>query len=128
MFLLTFYFKCAIIGVESEAYLMKPEYLGAFIGFNPDYVKTLSKAPKIYKVGESVDPATLPPSADSSKLIPNIIAGCYAVELDPTLVPHTPGKVVIVSQVTRTGSGFIRVRWGEPHTPGTLYAEYHFGI
>ena len=51
---------------------------------------------------------------------------CRERDLEEKDMPSTPGRVVLVCQLKRNGSGFIQVRWGEAFTRGSILAEYHF--
>lgn len=89
-----------------------------FAAFPKNYVDDLPKAPKLYRIGELVNPADLGESSWASK---------GGLEIEDGAVPTVPGRVVLLLQLKLGGSGYIRVRWGTAYTPESVLAEYHFG-
>ena len=51
---------------------------------------------------------------------------CEEHDIEEKDVPRTPGRIVLINQMTKNGSGCIEVRWGDAFTPGSILAEYHF--
>ena len=92
----------------------------------------LPPAPKIYHIQESVDPKTLPESTSSYKHVNTAKDKGFDLILPEKIpsnqVPTTPGIVCYAFQLPETGSGVIRVRWGEHKKENTIYAEYNFGV
>ena len=113
---------------------------GKLVLFTDAYVATLAPATRVYRCGERVGRDDLPPPVACwqwGKLENGEwLLGEYDIEQSE--LPQIPGIVCQVVQVTRTGSGYIRVRWvGSYQEPsdsmfwpsprGTMYAEYDFG-
>lgn len=89
--------------------------------FNPDYVKTLPVAPRLFRMEDIVDTDDMPKPAGVWVEQPGILG---KQEVSPGILLPSTGRVVLVFQLKRGGGGHINVRFH--HNETKWVAEYHF--